>query len=116
MAKGSLSMFFKPIKDGANTAGGQANARIRRAIIEVDGVTIGGNGGAARKDDLVHIPSPLVGFGFREDNNDANELASICGGRPRGMRARDLRRWVHRRVRRPGSRRRGSMRNAAQRH
>ena len=57
-----LGGFLKPIENGANTAGGQGNARIRRAIIDVNGVAVGSNGVAARKDDVVHIAALLVGF------------------------------------------------------
>lgn len=61
-SKGSLSVLFKPFQNGANTAAGQGNARIRRAIIQVDSVAIRSNCVAARKDDVVHIPAPLIGF------------------------------------------------------
>ena len=58
----SCVIVLKPLKNGAKTICGQGNARIRRAIVEVDGIAIGGNGIAARKDYVVHIPASLVAF------------------------------------------------------
>ena len=58
----SVCALLKPLKNGANTASGKGNARIRRAVIQVEGVAIGGNGAATRKDNFVHVPVPLVGF------------------------------------------------------
>ena len=60
-------MSVKPFQNGANTACGQGNARIRRAVIQANSVAIGGDGVTARKDDVVHIPVPLVRF-FRTKN------------------------------------------------
>ncbi len=57
----SCIFILKPFKN-ANATDRQGNARIRRAIIEVDGVAISGNGVSASKDDVVHIPEPLVEF------------------------------------------------------
>ena len=60
-------VLIEPLKHGANTAAGHGNARIRRAIIQSDRVTIRSNCVAARKDDVVDISVPLVRF-FRGKN------------------------------------------------
>ncbi len=55
-------MFVKPLEHPANTARRERDARIRRTLIQPDGVAIGGNGAAAREDDVVHIAVNLVWF------------------------------------------------------
>ena len=50
-------MLFKPFQNGADTAAGQGDARIRRAIIQVDSVAIRSNGVTARKDGVAYIPA-----------------------------------------------------------
>ena len=48
--------LFQPVKNGTNTAGGQRNARIRRAIIQVEGVAIGSQGVAHTGASARHRP------------------------------------------------------------
>jgi hypothetical protein len=67
----SCIFILKPLKNGANTTGRQSNTRIGLAIIEMNRVAIKGEGGAARKDDVVLIPAPLVGF-FRAEEPFVN--------------------------------------------
>jgi hypothetical protein len=62
-----LGGFVKPMENGANTACGKGNTRIRRAIVHVNSIAVGSNGHAARKDHVVHIAAPLVRF-FRPKN------------------------------------------------
>ena len=55
------------MENGPNTSGGQGNTGIRRAIVHVKGVAIGGNRHTTRKDYIVHVPATLVRF-FRAEN------------------------------------------------
>jgi len=63
----SCIFILKPLKNGANTAGGQGDARIRRAVIQMDGVAISGKGGVTGKDDVARIPTPTAGFRRTKD-------------------------------------------------
>ncbi len=59
--------LLKPLQHPANTAGGQAYACIRRAVIEVDGVAVRRNRLSARKHDVVHVSPLFVDFLRAED-------------------------------------------------
>jgi len=60
-------MLFKSFQQCANTSGGKGNARIRRAVVEVEGVAIGSNGVATWKHDVAHIATLLITFFWTKD-------------------------------------------------
>ncbi len=63
----SCIFILKPLKNGANFTGGQRNARLRRAIIQMCGVANGGKGDVTGKDDVARIPTPTAGFRRAKD-------------------------------------------------
>ncbi len=63
----SFVVLLKPGQHGAHAAGGQANACIGRAIIQVNGIAIWRNGIAARENGIPDIPGLFVRF-LRAEN------------------------------------------------
>jgi hypothetical protein len=52
-----LAVFLKPSQERAHTADGQANARICRAVVEVNSVAILSNCIATGEDDIIYVPA-----------------------------------------------------------
>ena len=55
-------MPVQPSQHLADAARRQGDARVGRTVIHMDGVAVGGDGIAAREDDVAHVAALLVAF------------------------------------------------------